>query len=531
MQPDIHRKIVDLPALLEAVAQARRCGQAIVQCHGCFDIVHPGHIRHLQFARRQGDVLVVSLTGDSDIVKSDQSPYIPQELRAENLAALEFVDLVYVDPHPTAENVLRAVRPDVYVKGIEYQRSRDPGFLAERVLVEQNGGRVIFSSGDVVFSSTQLIETMPRQAEFESHRLKVISRRHHLSRESLAEAVERFAGLRVVVVGDVVMDRYVFCDAIDVASESPMMSLTQLDEQDYVGGAAIVARHVAALGARAFLLTAVGDDEASDQVGRVLADEGVESYLIPARRNLVQKTRYLVEDNKLLKVETADHVPLDSLGEQKIALILEQQAALADAVIFCDFGYGMITGGLLARALPVLRRQVKTLAADVSGTRASLLNFAGVDLLCPTERELRATLHDFEQGLSSVAWRLLHETQARHLIVTLGKRGLVAFERRSQDSSQSEWLDRLRSEHFPSLAERVLDRLGCGDALLAAATLSLATGRSLMHAAYLGNAAAAIEISRLGNLPVDAPSLDNWMDHRPELAWPTPEAMPSAAGV
>jgi rfaE bifunctional protein kinase chain/domain/rfaE bifunctional protein nucleotidyltransferase chain/domain len=531
MQPDIHRKIVSLSALLDAVAEARVRGRTVAQCHGCFDIVHPGHIRYLQFARRQGDLLVVSLTGDWDISKGDQHPYIPQELRAENLAALEFVDLVYVDPHPTAEQVLEAVRPDVYVKGVEYERSRDPGFMAERAIVEQHGGRVIFSSGDVVFSSTQLLETMPRQAEVESHRLKVICRRHDLCRESLTEALERFAGLRVVVVGDVVIDRYVFCDAIDVANESPMMSLTQLEEKKYVGGAAIVARHVAALGARAFLLTAVGEDEASDQVGRVLADEGVESYLIPARRRLVEKTRFLVEDSKLLKVETADHVPLDSLAERKSALLLQQQAALADAVIFCDFGYGMITGGLLAKTLPALRRRVKTLAADVSGSRASLLNFAEVDLLCPTERELRATLHDFEQGLSSVAWRLLNSTQARHLFVTLGKRGLVVFDRRSQDPSQPEWCDRLRSEHFPSLAEHVLDRLGCGDALLAAATLSLAADRSLMHAAYLGTAAAAIEIARLGNLPVDAASLKTWLDHRPELAHGPTEDVYSSAGA
>ena len=531
MAPDTRRKIVDLPALLEAVAKARRQGQSIVQCHGCFDIVHPGHIRYLQFARRQGDLLVVSVTGDSDISKGEQRPYIPEELRAENLAALESIDLVYIDPHETAEEVLDAVRPDVYVKGAEYETSRHPAFLRERQIVEEHGGRVIFSSGDVVFSSSQLVETMGCEAELESHRLRLICPRYDLTLDSLSAALERFAGLRVVVVGDIVADRYVFCDPLDIADESPIMSLAQLDERTYVGGAAIVARHAAALGARAFLLSAVGEDQTTGHVEQVLACEGIESYLVPARKRVPQKTRFLVEEQKLLKVETGDHEPLDSMAERQSALILEQQAALADAVIFCDFGYGMITGGLLAKTLPALRRRVRVLAADVSGSRGNLLNFAEVDLLSPTERELRATLHDFEQGLSSVAWRLLTETRARHLFVTLGKRGMVVFDRRSQDPTDPDWSGRLRSEYLPSLADRAVDRLGCGDALLTAATLALAADVPLLHAAYLGNAAAALEITRLGNVPVEAGALQDWLDHRPELLRPTPEPRLTLAPV
>ncbi len=518
MVPDLHRKIVDLPTLQRVVADTRARGQTIVQCHGCFDIVHPGHVRYLEFARRQGDLLVVSMTGDSDISKGDQRPYIPQELRAENLAALESVDLVYIDPNESAVEVLEAVRPDVYVKGAEYEQSSQPGFLRERAVVEGYGGRVIFSSGDVVFSSSQLIETIGHQAELESHRLRLIGARYGLSCDSLTAALDRFAGLRVVVVGDIVADRYVFCDAIDVASESPMMSLAQLDERTYVGGAAIVARHAAALGARAFLVSAVGPDAASDRVEEVLDCENIERYLIPARKRLAQKTRFLVEEQKLLKVDAAEHEPLDSAAERKCAMILEQEAALADAVIFCDFGYGMISGGLMAKTLPVLRRRVKVLAADVSGARGNLLHFAGVDLLTPTERELRATLHDFEQGLSPVAWRLLNETGARHLCVTLGKRGLVVFDRRSQDPTHPDWSGRLRSEYLPSFADRAVDRLGCGDALLTAATLALAAGEPLIQAAYLGNAAAALEIARLGNVPVEARALAEWLAHRPELA-------------
>lgn len=530
MTTSFERKIVGLEDLLAAVHSARAEGKTVVQCHGCFDIVHPGHIRYLEFARQQGDVLVVTLTGDANIDKGAQRPYIPQELRAENLAALMFVDYVYITPDPTAESVLTQVRPELYVKGREYEHTRDPGFLAEKTVVESYGGRIIFSSGEIVFSSTALIERMPQNPEAESHRLNLLCRRYGLTGENLDATLDRFRNLHVLIVGDVVIDRYVLCDALGVASESPMISLAPRDERTYVGGAAIVARHVAALGAHAFMLSAGGSDEQTRMVTDVLNTEGVDAHLIRSRPAMVEKTRYLADDTKLFKVDRAQCLPLDSVAERRAALILEQQSKLADAVIFCDFGYGMITAGLLRRVLPTLRHNVRWITADVSGGRANLLNFHNVDLLCPTELEVRAMLNDYDAGLSAVAWQILDRTQARHLFVTLEKRGMVVFERASQQRGTPEWSGRLRSEALPSFATHAVDRLGCGDALLAASTLALASGAGLIDAAYLGNAAAALEISMLGNHPVEAPALRNWLRRRHELATPRKAAEPALVG-
>jgi rfaE bifunctional protein kinase chain/domain/rfaE bifunctional protein nucleotidyltransferase chain/domain len=527
----LQRKILTLDDLTSAVQVARTRGKTIVQCHGCFDIVHPGHVRYLQFARSQGDVLIVTLTGDSEISKGGQRPYIPQELRAENLAALIFVDYVHIDPHPTAEQVLARIRPDLYVKGREYERSADPDFLAEKRVVEEYGGRIIFSSGEIVFSSTDLIERMPQADQASFHRLRLVANRHDINAESISRLRARFRDLRVVVIGDVVTDRYVFCDALGVATESPMLTLAQREERTYVGGAAIVARHVAALGGHAFLLSAGGADPRFDEVQATLERNGVECRLIASRPTIVEKTRYLAEESKLFKVDHGQRLPLDSVAEREAAQILEQIARTADAVIFCDFGYGMITGSLLGRVLPTLRHNVPVLTADVSGKAATMPLFRFVDLLCPTERELRTILNDFNTGLSTVAWQLLDRTQARHLFVTLEKRGMVVFERRSQDRRSPHWSGRLQSEHLPSLAGPTVDRLGCGDALLAAATLSLAAGGSLMQSAYLGSAAAALEIAMLGNQPVTAGRLGDWLATRSELVEHASCAAPVPVGA
>lgn len=520
------------PELLDQVATARLAGQTIVHCHGCFDIVHPGHVRYLEFARQQGDLLVVSLTGDSQINKGDQRPYIPQELRAENLAALEVVDLVYVDPEPTAVALLEDLRPDLYVKGREYEQNAHPDFAAERAVVERHGGRVLFSSGEVVFSSTRLIETIGETGSaLADERLTLLCRRHGIDRPACERLLAGFEGLNVLVVGDVILDRYVLCDAKDLASEAPMMSLARLEDRVFVGGAGIVARHVAQLGANAFLLSRGGDNDDARRAAELLEHEGVEPHLIPGRPRLPEKTRFLVEHNKLLRVEDGQSQPLDTVCERQAIDYAGSRADRIDAIIYCDFGYGMITASLLERLRAVLRGRSPISTADVSGPRGKLLDFKDVDLLCPTERELRSALHDFDRGLSNVVWTALEHTQARHMLVTLGKKGVVTFDRQSQDPECSAWRSRLRSEYLPAMADRVIDPLGCGDAMLATATLTLAAGGSLMQAAYLGSAAAALEIAHLGNVPINRTTLRARLMQSPELRpLGTEDRTPSTAG-
>src|SRR5262245_37524814 len=143
------RKILTLQQLLDLRAGAADSGRTLVHCHGCFDIVHPGHIHHLEYARSLGDLLVVSVSTDTNVNKGVDRPLIPDDLRAKSLAALECVDAVYLNPDPTAVQLLEQLKPDLYVKGREYEKNFDPRFAAERETVTRNGGRVVFSSNDI----------------------------------------------------------------------------------------------------------------------------------------------------------------------------------------------------------------------------------------------------------------------------------------------------------------------------------------------------------------------------------------------
>jgi rfaE bifunctional protein kinase chain/domain/rfaE bifunctional protein nucleotidyltransferase chain/domain len=498
MSPE--RKIYSLDHLLLLRAQAKANGQTVVHCHGCFDIVHPGHIHHLQYARKLGDLLIVSVSADSHVNKGPDRPLIPDDLRAASLAALECVDAVYLNPQPTAVELLNALQPDIYVKGREYEQNNDPRFLAERDAVTQHGGRVVFSSGDIVYSSTALIGGFRKTDAFNDEKTQRFCRRYDLAGDALSQLVHRFRGQRVLVIGDYMLDRYHFCEATGVAGEGPMMALRSLESRDFDGGAGVIAMHLAGLGASPTLLSSFADDDLSAQAEMRLRAAGVEVRSLRQRPATVAKHRYLVDESKLFKVDEGSATPLDSQAEDLLAGEILACADDAAAVIFADFGYGLITAGLLEKIMSPLRKRVPIITADVSGKQGNLLRFAGVDLLCPTEREVRETLHDFSSGLGAVVSKLLQASQAKQAIITLGKQGLVTFDWPGSVPEASD--GRLRSEYLPAFSSRTIDPLGCGDALLATSSLVLASGGSLQAAALLGSLAAAVEVQSLGNTPV-----------------------------
>ncbi|MHC4127563.1 MAG: PfkB family carbohydrate kinase [Planctomycetota bacterium] len=519
---ETQEKIVGLAEAQAVVRAAQEQGRTVVLCHGCFDIVHPGHIRHLQHAARLGDCLVVSITGDSMVDKGTGRPLIPQELRAESLAALDCVSLVVVSQEATAQDLLQLLRPDVYVKGREYEGNRDPRFQAEKEVVERYGGRVVFTSGDVVFSSSALIAALETTANPFQSRLRQLLGHEHLQPEAIERVIESFHNLPVLVVGETIIDTYVMCDRPDVASEGPVMTLRPLEYRRFDGGAAIVARHLAAMGARPTLLTALPRAPATEALRQRLALEGIETLWMDVERPLVEKQRFLVGTSKVMKLDLGEPITLDAAGRQRLADMAGEAAERCCAAIIADYGLGLLTSATLAALCRCLRPRVDLLVGDVSGRRSDLMAMSEMDLLCPSEVELRDALHNYDDGLSAVAWRMLHETRSRAALVTLGDQGLIAFDGGPAGVGEmDDWSSRMRAEHVPALAAHAVDPLGCGDATLAAATLTLAAGGTLLLGGVLGSIAAAAQGTKVGNTVIGAAELRRGVQRlrQAQLTW------------
>ncbi len=508
-------KIVSLKDLTARRDELRGQGKSVVQCHGCFDIVHPGHIRYLQFAREQGDVLVVSISGDDVVGKGVDRPYITEQLRAENVAAFEFVDYVVIDHNTWAGPILEAVRPDVYVKGKEYETNRDSRFAKESAFVESYGGKVIFSSGDVVYSSSYLINQFRDEWQLEANRLAAFTRRHQVTRSGLEQGVRGLSGKRVLVIGDAIVDRYVSCESLGVASESPILSVTPLESASYVGAAALIARQLAALGGQAALLTSYGQSKESEIFEKRLRDSGVE-LLRGTRtdeRAIFVKTRYLIDEKKVFKVDEGRPTPLSSRGGKELLAMVAERLPEFDAVVATDFGYGLFTGEVVDGLSQQVHEAKKPFYVDVSYRGRSNLNrFKSPRLATPTEQELRFALGDAETGLSNLAARYIQATGAQRLVLTLGKRGVVFFD------GQFDASGRLPTDYLPTLATSVIDEVGAGDVLLAGCVAADVVGAGFAHGLYLGSSLAALHLARMGNEPVGLTDLLGFWRSRPELA-------------
>lgn len=530
-------KVLSHDELMERRRGARAMGLSVVQCHGCFDIVHPGHIRHLRQAKAQGDVLLVTITGDQAFTKRAAAggALIPEELRAENLAELDCVDWVYVDQRPTAADLLDEVRPDVYIKGREYETNRDPRFAHERATVERHGGRVVFSSGDVVFSSTALIAALERSIDPYHARLSQLLGERALDGLTLSGVVSGFRGRRVLVIGEAISDVYVLCDRPEVASESPVMTLRPLERRTYDGGAAIIARHLAALGARPVLLTALPASTAAGAMRQRLAAEGVDVHAVESDVPLAEKQRFLVGSQKVMKLNALEPLVLDAKRQDALVGLAGELAQAADAAIIADFGNGLLTAATLARVIGEVRPRAPFVAGDVSGRRAGLLGMSGLDLLCPSEPEAREALHLFDESIPGVAWQLLSRTGSRCALLKLGADGLIAFDRLADDAAGAAdpFRSRVRGQHVPALCGHPVDPLGCGDALLAVATLAMCSGASLLQGAFLGSLAAACEAQRLGNVPIAAADLRSALVriHSARLAYAPADVEAAHAGA
>ena len=478
--------------------------QKVIMCHGVFDVVHPGHLRHLIYAKSKADILVASLTADKHINKGQYRPHIPQDLRALNLAAYEIVDYVIIDTNGTPIKNISKLQPDFFAKGYEYTEGGLQAKTQEEAdALQAYGGEMIFTPGDVVYSSSKLIDLAPPAIKIE--KLLTFMESEKLTFDSLRDCLERFKGKKIHVVGDTIVDSYTQTAMIGGQTKTPTMSVLYERRDDYIGGAAVVAEHLRAAGAEVLFSTVLGDDVLKEFVLEGLKKSGVQCQLIiDPTRPTTNKNAIVAGGYRLLKVDTLDNRSISDDIVQKLAQTIA--ATPCDAVVFSDFRHGLFNRRTIPRLIEAIPSGVYKVAdSQVASRWGNITDFKDFDLITPNEREARFALADQDSGIRPLSSDLYDLARCKTLMLKLGERGVLTCR-----SSNHEAIDSVVI--IDSFVERLVDAVGAGDALLAYATLSMLVTKSEAVSTILGSMAAACECECDGNVPVTPDNVRSKID-------------------
>jgi rfaE bifunctional protein kinase chain/domain/rfaE bifunctional protein nucleotidyltransferase chain/domain len=472
-------------------------------CHGCFDIVHPGHVRHLMYAKSKCDILIASVTADQHIDKGEGRPYVPQDLRAMNLASFEMIDYVVIDQNPTPIENIKKLQPDFFFKGFEYvQGTMSEKTLKEKETLESYGGKFVFSPGDIVYSSTVILNH--HRPNLGKEKLYSLMESEEVTFSDLYKVLDQLSGIKVHVIGDTIVDKYNYGSTLGSSKKTPTLSILYEQDKVFVGGAGVVAKHLQSLGANVTFTTVVGQDDLADYVRKDLKKSHIKlNAITDPDRPTVLKERFIANGYKLLQMDKLNNTPLNDELVGKIGNLIANTQA--DIVVFSDFRHGLFHRGSIERLLEKIPKGVMKVAdSQVSSRWGNILEFRGFDLITPNEHEARFSLGDQDSVVQSLAQRVIEESKAKNLILKLGEKGVLAYCNNGKGHRNF--------FHVDSVVDKVVDPIGAGDALLAAASMALFRSDNIILSTILGTFAAAVACEKSGNYPVGQEEIRSKID-------------------
>lgn len=490
---DDYSKIKKLDEVTKTLDDLREQGKKIVHCHGVFDLLHPGHLKHFQSARKKGDVLIVTLTRDEYVNRGPGRPIFNQNLRAESIAALECVDFVAINEWPTAVETIKRLKPDFYVKGSDYIRKEDDvtgKIYEEDEAVKSVGGTLDFTD-EIAFSSTTLINNFlaPYPEDAKSF-LNDLKKRYTAG--DIVNYMRRVEDAKVLVVGDIIIDEYHYCTGMGKSAKDSIVTTQFVREEKFAGGVLAAANHIAGFCKDVTLLSCIGtENDYTNFIANHLKPNVATNFYYRSDIPTVVKRRF-VDPNfltKLFEVCYLDNMcPTPSSLEKKICEYLDAYLQEFDIVLVTDFGHGFITSKIikmLCKKAPFLALNVQTNSSNVGFNLVT--KFPRADYICIDEPELRLACHDKLSSLERLALNVMKKLKCEKTVITRGHRGSLLY------SKEEGFV------YVPVFSKEVVDRIGAGDAYFSITAPSVLKNTPMEVVGVIGNAVGALKILIVGN--------------------------------
>ncbi len=499
-------KIISLEELAVITAELKSKGKTIAHCHGCFDLLHLGHMKHFEAAKKAADVLIVTITPDRYVNKGPGRPVFNEMLRMESIAALEAVSYVALNKWETAVKTIELLKPTLYVKGQDYKKSEDDitgNINKEEEAVKSVGGKLYFTE-EIQFSSSKLINAhySPLSDSVQEY-LGNLKKQENA--ESIIKEIEKLKNLKVLVIGDTIIDEYHSCKPLGKSSKSPTISSIFQRGESYAGGVLAIANHLDQFAGKVELVTCLGKQNPQQDLIEEKLSESIHKKFFwrsdgptPAKRRYIDVYLNL----KLFEVTFMNDAWLDAELEKEVINYLSKAIKEVDLILIADFGHGFITPGIIQ----FLEKSGKYLAVNAQTNSNNygfnyITKYNRVDYISIDEKEVRLPFGDNYGALEQLISKLHDITHAGKIQITLGQQGSLLYER-------------AKFTRAPAFASTIKDSVGAGDAVLSVTSLLAFNNTPAEVLPFIGNCVGALAVEIIGNEhPVYKKDLIKFISH------------------
>jgi len=489
---DHSKKVYSWSDVSKLSKQLNSEAKSVALCHGVFDLLHPGHIQHFNAARELAEVLIVSITADQYVNKGPGRPLFNQDIRAHTLAALESVDYIIICENPTAIEVIEEIKPDFYVKGLDYvSESKDvTGMIAkERLAVEKYGGKTHFTD-EMTSSSSMLINKFFSNITPESQDwIKKFKLEHGY--DQVIEALDKISELNILIIGETIIDQYTDCTPLAKSSKDPILAFHQHGTNLFLGGVLAIASNCSNWVKKVNLISYCGkNDETLDLMLRGMNSNITFNYISTNDRPTILKHRYVDKSSSSRLFEYYDFSDKELLPEttKEILSQVKKITNHFDLTLAADYGHSLFSNDLISFFNSSSNFfSINTQANAGNRGYNTISKYSRADFLTMNGAELQLERRKKDLDYLQIVPELMATMGSKGAIVTLGGDGLLIF------NSHGGY------EKVPAFADKIIDKVGAGDSVFAIASLLAKVDTPIKVIGFLSNLVAANEVSQLGH--------------------------------
>ena len=486
-------KVIDISKVRQLGIQLKNNKKKIVLCHGVFDLVHIGHLEYFKSAKKSGDVLVVSVTKGKFVNKGPNRPYNTDKDRVNFLSSLEVVDYVVLNTTSTAVNIIKELRPHIYSKGPDYKNiNKDiTGEIKNEIKAIKNVNGKIKFTNDRTFSSSKILNSYDKNLnEDQKNFLNFIKSKFDIS--YINKQLEKIKLLKVSVLGEIIIDKYIFCETIGKSGKEAHLVLKELNEEKYLGGSGSIANNLNSFCENLSLISYIGKKESQENFINKMLSKKVKKYFIEKKNSpTIEKKRFIdhVNKSKILGVYNINDENLNNSQEKYLLQIIKKKLDTSDLFITSDYGHGLISSKVAEFISS--KKTYFALNAQLNAFNLgyhSLTKYSNINFLIINEAELRHELRDKLSSVDNLIGKLNKILKIDNLVITRGINGAVFYAKKNK-----------KTIHCPAFAKNVVDKVGAGDAMLSVMSLLCRVGCDPIIAIFLGSLAAAQNVEKLNN--------------------------------